>query len=62
MNKVFILNLMKLKYVRSNAMIIGPKDTLYEGGYLFFNIKVKNYPYSPPDVSYVSRGNVRILS
>ena len=43
------------------AMIIGPKNTLYEGGYLFFNINFpKNYPYSPPDVSYVSRGNVRI--
>ena len=31
------------------AMIIGPKGTLYEGGYLFFNIDFpKNYPYSPP--------------
>tara|TARA_B100000902_G_scaffold384443_1_gene424625 strand:- start:475 stop:1203 length:729 start_codon:yes stop_codon:yes gene_type:complete len=47
--------------LEAHAMIIGPKDTLYEGGYLFFNINFpKNYPYSPPDVSYVSRGNVRI--
>ena len=47
--------------LEAHAMIIGPKDTLYEGGYLFFNINFpKNYPYSPPDVSYVSRGRVRI--
>ena len=47
--------------LEAHAMIIGPKNTLYEGGYLFFNITFpKNYPYSPPDVSYVSRGNVRI--
>jgi ubiquitin-protein ligase len=47
--------------LEAHAMIIGPKNTLYEGGYLFFNINFpKNYPYSPPDVSYVSRGNIRI--
>ena len=47
--------------LEAHAMIIGPKNTLYEGGYLFFNITFpKNYPYSAPDVSYVSRGNVRI--
>ena len=45
----------------AKAMIIGPKDSLYEGGYLFFNIKFpKNYPYSPPDVSYVPVNKVRI--
>ena len=47
--------------LEAHAMIIGPKNTLYEGDYLFFNINFpKNYPYSPPDVSYVSRGNIRI--
>jgi len=47
--------------MEARAMIIGPKDSLYEGGYLFFNITFpKNYPYSPPDVSYVSRNNIRI--
>ena len=47
--------------LEAHAMIIGPKDTLYEGGYLFFNINFpKNYPYSPPDVSYVPRNNIRI--
>ena len=47
--------------LEAHAMVIGPKGSLYEGGYLFFNINFpKNYPYSPPDVAYVSRGKVRI--
>jgi ubiquitin-conjugating enzyme E2 Z len=45
----------------AKAMITGPKDSLYEHAFLFFNIVFpKNYPYAPPDVSYVSRNNVRI--
>tara|TARA_Y100000817_G_scaffold131698_1_gene103148 strand:- start:1000 stop:1701 length:702 start_codon:yes stop_codon:yes gene_type:complete len=48
-------------FFEAKAMIVGPKDSLYEGGFLFFNIKFpKNYPFSPPDVTYVSRNNVRI--
>ena len=48
-------------FLEAKAMIIGPKDSLYEGGILFFNINFpKNYPYSPPDVTYVSRNKVRI--
>ena len=48
-------------FLEAKAMIIGPKDSLYEGGFLFFNIKFPtNYPYSPPDVTYVSRNKVRI--
>ena len=47
--------------LEANAMIVGPKDSLYEGGFLFFKIKFpKNYPFSPPDVVYVSRNRVRI--
>jgi len=47
--------------LEAKAMIIGPEGSLYEGGYLFFNIKFpKNYPFSPPDVTYLSRNNVRI--
>ena len=46
---------------QANAMIVGPKDSLYEGGFLFFTIRFpSNYPYSPPDIAYVSRNNVRI--
>tara|TARA_Y100001935_G_C17301956_1_gene509819 strand:- start:1037 stop:1744 length:708 start_codon:yes stop_codon:yes gene_type:complete len=47
--------------LKATAMITGPKDSLYEYGFLFFNITFpKNYPYAPPDVSYISRNNVRI--
>ena len=46
---------------QAKALIIGPKGSLYEGGYLLFNILFpKNYPFSPPDVSYVSCNKVRI--
>ena len=47
--------------LEANAMIVGAKDSLYEGGFLFFKIKFpKNYPFSPPDVVYISRNRVRI--
>jgi ubiquitin-conjugating enzyme E2 Z len=47
--------------LQATAMITGPKGTLYEYGFLFFNITFpKNYPYQPPDVSYISRNKVRI--
>lgn len=47
--------------LKAKAMIVGPKDSLYEGGFLFFSISFpKNYPFSPPDVAYISRNNVRI--
>uniref|UniRef100_A0A6C0KZX0 Ubiquitin-conjugating enzyme E2 Z n=1 Tax=viral metagenome TaxID=1070528 RepID=A0A6C0KZX0_9ZZZZ len=46
---------------QAKAMVVGPKDSLYEGGFLFFSITFpKNYPFSPPDVSYISRNNIRI--
>lgn len=49
-------NMMKAK-----AMIVGPKGSLYENGFLFFNITFpKNYPYSPPDIAYISRNRIRI--
>ena len=47
--------------LKAKAMIVGPKDTIYESGFLFFNITFpNNYPYSPPDLSYLSRNNIRI--
>ena len=37
------------------AMIIGPKDTPYEGGFYFFKLNYPtNYPIQPPKVSYMT--------
>lgn len=43
------------------AMIIGPKDSCYEGGLLYFKINFPiQYPHVPPKVLYISRGSIRI--
>ena len=43
------------------ATIIGPKDTPYENGILYFIIEFPhNYPYSPPKVGYLSHSRYRI--
>ena len=35
------------------CMIIGPNDTIYGHGFYFFNLKYpKDYPFSPPTVTY----------
>lgn len=47
--------------LKAKAMITGPKGSIYESGFLFFNIDFPtNYPYSAPDLSYVSRNKIRI--
>ena len=51
----------ELDITEAYAMIIGPKDTCYENGLLYFKINFpSNYPYSPPKVLYLSRGSIRI--
>ena len=47
--------------LKAKAMIVGPKDSLYEYGFLFFNITFpKNYPFSPPDLHMYQGNNIRI--
>lgn len=40
---------------RAKAMIIGPDDTPYSGGFYFFDIEFpKNYPLYPPKVTFIT--------
>ena len=40
------------------AMIVGPEDTPYFGGFYFFEIQYPtDYPYSPPTVIYKTQGD-----
>ena len=37
------------------ALIVGPEDSAYEGGLLFFNIKfIDDYPFIPPRVTFLT--------
>jgi ubiquitin-conjugating enzyme E2 Z len=47
--------------MKGYAMIIGPEDTPYFGGYYFFELRYpRDYPHSPPIVKYCTNGeNVR---
>ena len=41
--------------LKGYALIIGPKDTLYDNGFYFFKFNfTKNYPYEPPKVEYLT--------
>ena len=47
--------------MKATAMIIGPKDSLYEHGILLFDITFPvNYPFSPPTLTYKAINNIRI--
>ena len=47
--------------LKGYALIIGPSNTPYFGGYYFFELNYpENYPYSPPHVLYKTNGdNIR---
>ena len=46
---------------KATAVIIGPKDTPYENGILYFLIEFPtNYPFSPPKIGYISSSRYRI--
>lgn len=43
--------------LKGYALIVGPSDTPYFGGFYFFEIKYPtNYPHSPPSVTYCTNG------
>ena len=47
--------------MKAVAIIIGPKDTPYENGILYFLIEFPtNYPFSPPKIGYISSSRHRI--
>jgi len=55
------INFNEDNFLEANALIVGPNDTLYEGGFLFFKIIFpKNYPFSPPQIKYIPNNKVRI--
>lgn len=44
--------------LKGYALIIGPEDTPYYGGYYFFSIQYPpDYPHTPPKVTYCTNGN-----
>ncbi len=44
--------------LKGYAMIIGPSDTPYFGGYYFFELNYPtDYPHTPPKVKYCTNGN-----
>ena len=47
--------------LKARAIIMGPKDTPYENGILYFIIEFpNNYPFSPPKIGYLSSSRHRI--
>jgi len=47
--------------LKGYALIVGPEDTPYFGGYYFFNFNFPNdYPYRPPKLTFCTNGdNIR---
>jgi ubiquitin-conjugating enzyme E2 Z len=44
--------------LKGYALIVGPEDTPYFGGFYFFEFKFPNdYPHSPPRVTFCTNGN-----
>ena len=47
--------------MKATAIIIGPKDTPYENGILYFIIEFpRDYPFKPPKIGYLSSSRYRI--
>jgi ubiquitin-protein ligase len=59
-NGIFV-NFDEDNVMKAKAMIIGPSETPFENGVLFFDISFPvNYPYSPPIMKYYSRSPYRV--
>lgn len=59
-NGIFV-NFEEDNVMKAKAMIIGPTETPFENGVLFFDISFPvNYPYSPPIMKYFSRSPYRV--
>ena len=55
------INFNESNMLNATAIIIGPKDSLYENGLLLFSIEFpKNYPYIPPKIKYIKNNSIRI--
>ena len=55
------INFNEQNIMKATAIIIGPKDTPYENGILYFVIEFPhNYPFSPPKIGYLSSSRYRI--
>ena len=47
-----------VEVLKGYAMIVGPKDTPYFGGYYLFSLNYPtDYPHSPPKVTYHTNGD-----
>ena len=47
--------------MKASVIIIGPKDTPYENGIMYFSVQFPvDYPFSPPQIHYVSTSRLRI--
>ena len=45
----------------AKVLLIGPDDSLYQGGFLFFTVNFpSNYPFSPPIIKYHKGNTIRI--
>lgn len=45
--------------LKGYALIIGPEDTIYDGGFYFFEFNFPyDYPYSPPKVTYCTNDGI----
>ena len=45
--------------LKGYALIVGPKNTPYENGFYFFELKFpSDYPFSPPKLTYLTQDGI----